>query len=423
MSLAVLRTSIGDIDIIDVDLILPLVGTPTYFIELDSDVAPAGAVEIVFATGPIFRGTVARADIFEGRVRLVAVGGAGGLSAEPELRAMVTAAGYAGTPFVASGELLIGDILDASGEALSGDAVDLVASLSLPRWQRVAGLARHALGALARAWGVSWRVRADGRLWLGEETWPAVDTSNVIEQGIDGADGAIDIAIDVDRPDIQPGVTLAGRRVYEVSYRLDGHGLRARLRYESAAGGLSLADSLSAALGPSAGIYSAAHVARVVAVRADGTADLLCATLAVSGTTGINAVPLRVGLARARQVIPVGAEVVLRFASSDAFPTGDPSQPYCEAIGQDADADRAIGRRGDKVQVGTLHFALNAMPPALVITYVPAGSPYGSPGTPLVITIPGGSVAPPVDSYAIEGWIATGSPEISLRRLGTEEIP
>ena len=212
MSLATLTTDAGSLDVLSASLDLRLAGVPLYRLELDADEAPTGAVELVFATGPAFKGTVARAAVFEGRVELVVVGGSGGLSLEPELAIEVGGAGYTGTPIVVEAALILGDLLALTGVGLSPD-VDLE-PFTLPRWQRVADYAGRALGLLAAAWGVSWRVRADGLLWIGSETWEAYeDESNVIEQG-DAADTAeVSAALTVDRPDIAPGMTVGGRRV------------------------------------------------------------------------------------------------------------------------------------------------------------------------------------------------------------------
>jgi hypothetical protein len=431
MSLAILRTDSKDFDILEAELILPLIGTPTYYLTVDGDEAPGGAVGISFSTGVTFAGVVARAVAFEGRVHVVVVGGGGGLSGEPEVRAELEGAGYTGTPLVASATLLVGDILTASNERLSDDAAELVDLLSLPRWQRVAGLARHALGALALALAVSWRVRPDGLVWLGEETFEAYDDEpNVLIQRDDTDASELHCALEVDRPDIQPGMALGDRRIVGVVYTLAGDALRARLRYESSAGGMTLSASLEAALGPTAGIYAGAHPSRVVKVNADDSVDLLPANEAIGARTGIAEVPFRTGLYAARQILAEGADVILRFGSSARFPCGDPSLPYCEAAAQDPTADRGIARNGDKVQIGTLLVVASVSPtippnPLLTISFAPAGSPFGVPGTPVVVVLYG-TILSGIDMgvpYALEAWIATGSREISLRRLSTEGIP
>ena len=431
MSLAVLRSSNGDQEILDAELILPIARTPTYYVTVDGDESPGGAVEILFASGVRFAGVVARAVAFEGRVFAVIAGGGGGLSGEPEVRATLEAAGYTGTPFVADASLLVGDILTASNERLSDESEALIESKNLPRWHRVAGLASHAMSAVARALRLSWRVRADGQVWLGEETFDDyADEENVIVQRDDSDACELHCALRDDRPDIQPGVTVLGRRVVGVTYILTKSGLRARLRYESTAGGMTLAESLSAALGPMADIYAGAHIARVVQRNSDDTVDLLPANDAVGATTGIGSVPFRCGISGARQRLAVGTEVILRFGSSALFPCGDPSLPYCEAAGQDADADRNVGRKGDLVPIGTLTLTPFATtvpqyPAGLVISFQPSGSPFGYNPPPIVIqalaTIVSG--ISPLVPYAIEGYIATGSPEVFLRKLPTETIP
>ncbi len=429
MSLAVLNTSLGALDVLSASLDLRLEGVPLYRIEVDADEAPAGACELVFSTGPRFAGTIARSTSFEGRVELVVCGGSGGLSLEPELAVEMTGAGYTGTPIVVQGALVLGDILRTTGDELSPD-VDM-AALTLPRWQRVGDYAGRALSLLARAWGASWRVRADGRLWLGTETWEAyADETNLIEQGLCADTAEISGALVVDRPDVEPGQTVGGRRIERVLYTLSGDALRARLTYQTSERGSSLASALRAALGEPASLYSGTHLCRVVQQRADGTLDLIPDTIAIGGGTGINRVPLRLGLATARQVIEAGAVVALRFASSSPFPLGDPRLPFAEAFADDARAARPIARKGDRVPIATVTYTIGAtagMPPLPLINAVitPAASPYAEASTPIVVSLYGVVLSglDPGIPYAVDAYIGTGSPEIALRRLNSEDIP
>lgn len=429
MSLAVLNTSLGALDVLSASLDLRLEGVPLYRIEVDADEAPSGACELLFSTGPRFVGTIARATAFEGRVELVVSGGAGGLSLEPELAVEMTGAGYTGTPIVVEGALVLGDILRATGDELSPD-VDM-AALTLPRWQRVGDYAGRVLSTLARAWGASWRVRADGRLWLGTETWETyADERNLIEQGLCADTAEISGALVVDRPDIAPGQSVGGRRIERVLYTLSGDALRARLTYQTSERGGALAGALRAAMGEQTSLYSGAHLCRVVQQRADGTLDLIPDTIAIGGATGINRVPLRLGLATARQVIEAGAVVALRFASSSTFPLGDPRLPFAETFADDARATRPIARKGDRVPIASVTYTIGAsggIPPLPLINVVitPTASPYDEAGAPIVASLYGvvlSGIDPGVP-YSVEAYIGTGSPEIALRRLDSEDIP
>ena len=431
MSLAVLNTSVGAIEVIAASLFLPLIGAPLYYLDLDADEAPAGRCELAFATGPSFVGTVARATPFEGRVEVVMVGGAGGLGLEPELAVEVGGAGYTGTPIVVDAELVVGDILKLTGEGISPSAVETLAGLSLPRWHRVAGLAAHALGYLAQAWGVSWRILPDGTVWLGAETWPEhLDADNAIVQADCADTSSLVAALDVDRPDILPGQSLVGRRVERVVYSLTDTSLRAEVTYQAKEGVSPISGALRAAVGPSATVYASAHVCRVVQQRDDDTLDLLADTAAL-GSTGINRVPIRLGLATARQILEVNASVVLRFASSSTFPLGDPRLPYAEAFPSDVDADRPIARRGDRVKVATISYTAGLSPDIdpkpLINTIIQLhASPYGGPDpAPIVISFHGVVLSgwPPAVPLPVYAWIDTGSPEVMLRRLDTEVIP
>ena len=413
MSLATLRTSTGELDILTASLALSLAGVPIYHVEIDADEAPSGRVEIAFGTGPVFVGSVARSSAFEGRASVVIVGGSGGLSLEPELRQRVTGAGYTGTPLVVQAALVVGEIVGLAGEELSPLAEVALASLSLTRWQRAADYAGRAIGDLARALGVGWRVLPSGLVWFGAETWETyADGANIETQGQVSDVSELEAALVVDRPDIYPGMTLFGRRIERVVYALAGDALRARLTYQDSTAGGTLADALNASRGPAASVFAASHIARVVEQRADGTLDLMPDNVDVGGLTGINRVPLRVGMATARLRVEPGNTVILRFASSQSFPLGDPRLPYCEGLPSDITADRGVARMSDEVRIGSFSYVSGVGPPSVAITFT---SIDGASSITMVLL---GSVTaatiPPIVPHSLDGEIITASSEVFL---------
>jgi hypothetical protein len=431
MTLALLTTLLGDLDVLSASLVLPLVGVPRYYVDIDAgaldDVAALAGKRVGLLVGAeevtSFVGTVARVAEYEGRASLTIAGGAGALSEEPELRRMVDARGYLGTPYAAEGRLLVDQILEDTVEELSEAAKSLLAGLTLARWHRVAQSAGRALGALARAWEVSWRVLASGEVWLGAETWqPYASESEVIEQSDDAE--AVTIAHETDRADLAPGMTLGGRRVHEVVYDVSPSGLRATITYGD---GTSLREAFGSLFAPSAALYGASTGARVVRDNGDGTADVLPDNEALRGQGGLDRVPLRLGIARARQTLAEGQRVTVRFDSSETFPAGDPSRPYIADLEQDASADRPIARRGDLVEIGVLTIMQSANPPGMVLNLEFHGSPYDEARVQRVaLLLPGATLLegpPPGTPIDIDGWILTGSPDVSLRRAEGEEIP
>ena len=414
MTLALLRLPSGDAEVISASLVLPLVGVPRYYVELDADdiLPPGTPCRLLVGAGEVteFVGTVARAVAFEGRVTVTIAGGAGALSEEPELRRLVEPAGYLGTPYAAEGRLMVDQILAGTGETLGEAAGSLLAGLTLPRWHRQAGSAGSALAALARAWGLSWRVLASGEVWLGTETW-------VVEENDTADAGVVEFAHEDERADLAPGMTLGGRRVIEVVYTLTPEGLRGTARYQQAAPAPR-----------AAWLYGASNAARVVRQNADGSVDVLPEADGLRGQ-GLDRVPVRLGVSRARVVLGEAQRVVVRFEASDTFPAGDPGRPYVADIEQDAAAQRPAARRGDRVQCGSITIIKNPPqpgPPGITVTFTPATSPYDPlPAVPQVLVIAGSFQLIPAQPFTMDlvGWIDTGSPDVMFAHHDDEETP
>lgn len=168
----------------------------------------------------------------------------------------------------------------------------------------------------------------------------------------------------------------------------------------------------------------ARFAAYVVSMRADGTADLGTDDESVAGPGGVGGRALLAGLPGCR-LDPVGA-VRGRLVCEG----GSLAAVEVDGYEQDRTADRPIARKGDRVSLGTLTYTIGAsggIPPLPLVNVVftPAGSSFGIAGTPIVASLYGvvlSGIDPGVP-YAVDGWIATGSPEISLRRLDSEDIP
>lgn len=183
------------------------------------DAAPTGAIELELE-GVTWLGTVRRGGADHGRIELVVVGGAGGLDREIEPRYYVDA----------PASIPLDDLLRETGEALASDVAAEIRSTLLARWTRPRARAGAALAELVKALGVeSWRVRADGSLWLGAETWSEVDVDHVVIERDPRHDR---IAIGVDAPELVPGVTFDGRRVSHVVHTLAPSAVRTEVWFE-----------------------------------------------------------------------------------------------------------------------------------------------------------------------------------------------
>lgn len=226
---AVLRNAAGRAlaDVLGGSMELGLLGVWHARLELDVEeglVAQAVTLEVDgrAPTPAVFGGAIRRAEAWQGRARAVMVGGAGGLLREVPPREYVTA------PTAAE---LVADVVAAAGERV--DASVSLGTVGLPRWSRAMEPAAQALGAIARAFGLGWRMLDTGAIWVGVETWPAASqavAAGLYVQGDDGELGVLTVA-----PDdalVRPGTTVLGRRIRRVVFDLGGAGLRAELHYD-----------------------------------------------------------------------------------------------------------------------------------------------------------------------------------------------
>lgn len=165
----------------------------------------------------------------------------------------------------------------------------------------------------------------------------------------------------------------------------------------------------------------ACHAAQIISMRAAGTADVATDDEAVGGPGGLGGRPVLVGLPGVKLSLAGGGDRV-----RVGFEGGSPAGAEVTAFEQDPAADRPAARKGDRIQIGTLLLTVITTPvPAIQVAFTPAGSPFGAAGTPIILLFAGAAIVSgiePLVPYAIEAWIATGSPEIALRRLSTEEI-
>ena len=185
-----------------------------------------------------------------------------------------------------------------------------------------------------------------------------------------------------------------------------------------------LIESVLTRLGPKIQplVYLANHAGRILSVRSDGSADVAADDPEVDGASGLAKLLVLVGLPGVRLDLPAGDRV--RFGAEGGSPAGE----EVRAFEQDRSANRAAARRGDRVKVGTLsigNIPSPGPPTGLTITWLPEPSPYlPVPPVPQIATITGPiAIAPSPLTIILDGWITTGSPEISLRRTITEDIP
>jgi hypothetical protein len=277
-------------------------------LEVDGSELVSGAVTVVAEGGARFRGVVTAAGDAGERIDLEVWGGAGGLtrSVPPQF--------YRGAPL----RLPLGDVLRAAGETLSPRSDRGALEVLLPRWALAATTGTAALDALvATVAGATWRVLADGTVWVGRETWPAVAVEHDLLSEAPARDQVVIGATHLPTA-LVPGVTFLGRRVSVVHHVLEPDSLRTTVLFESAAEPGDRARALFRGLVRETMADTARHrlmPARVVLQNGDGTLDVQPDDTALPAMTGV---PLLTFLPGVTARVVAGARVVVGFAEGDA---------------------------------------------------------------------------------------------------------
>ena len=324
---------------------IPRVGVWVADVLVDADEALTGAV-VLNLEGHEQHGAVARGGVELARWRGRIVGGAGGLAS------VLGPAPFADTTLAT----VLSETLRDAGEQLAPDAGDLTATVA--RWARVAAPAAHTVADVAHAAGYAWRTLADGNVWVGPETWAALELGADLDViRVDPRLGRWELAGAAALP-IVPGrvVTLDGQavRVGAVEHRLHEVALRTLVFEERAT---DPANRLMAAIESIVRRtvrqvdYLALYPGRVVAQ--DGDGGPLDVELDEQRFALPRAIPYRT-LAGVAVTVPAGARVLVGFEG------GDPARPYA-GLWELGDVTRLVigggtqgaARHGDAVSAST----------------------------------------------------------------------
>lgn len=357
--------------------------------DLDVDAESlTGQVTSLFE-GVEYKGTVLRAGLHGGRLGARIVGGKGGISKD------IGAKNYAssqGTKVSA----VVADIMRETGETLSSTSEAAVLSYTLPKWERAAGPASHALvNVLDKAGGV-WRVLSDGTIWVGLPSYPEAKVDHVLIDE-DWVNGIFTIA--AERADLQPGTTFRGQKIEEVIHRLSPEAFRTEAHVTS------VSSSLNRFLG---GIrrqidMSRTYPGRVSKQNDDGTLQIVPDDEKVKGT-GLDKAAYYVGLPGSKVKVNPGQRVLFLFEAGDgsrvsvvAWQGGGPKEV---TIGGPTGIPAA--RQGDMVACGG---------PGTMIMFI---GPPGPVTTMTPIPVSFGSVtSPPLPSQTpLYGLVTSGNPLI-----------
>lgn len=214
-----MSTTVNGADVLSLHLTMPSSGAWVADIEVDADELAAG-VAIDDGDGNRFVGRVLRSSATSGRLGARVVPGKGGIAG---LVKRLAARHFHGVPL----RSVLADILAQTGEQLSPTAQQAVLTRQLPFWSIPGGPDSSpgaALRLLTQAVGATWRMLADGTVWVGVDSYPKAAEFEREELEPDTVLGTVTLA--VDGFPLRPGVTLDGRRVLSVEHRIDGAELR-----------------------------------------------------------------------------------------------------------------------------------------------------------------------------------------------------
>jgi hypothetical protein len=331
----------NDVGVISGRITRPLVGVWTADLVLDqpdgTGFDPGTKVTISSENGYSLAGVVDpnRTGDFLDAVHVRVIGGAGGMGQAAINRAFVQPQAFVRD--------VVNGLMSDSGESLSSTTDAGFLATNLAAWSVMGKPVSWNLRALLKivAPAFSWRILADGTLWIGAESWPsATGTFDTMEQ--DPADGSY--VLGVESPFVVPGTSIDGvghvNRCVDV---IEARRMRTHVYLDLPGEGerglqASVARMVAQAV---AGVdYYALYRFRVDAQSADLT------TVDVSPVGDRNKQLLR-GLQRVS--VRVAAGIKVQFAAQATvllgWDGGDPSQPYvcCGSSGDGAQSIQLAG--------------------------------------------------------------------------------
>jgi hypothetical protein len=211
--------SVDGLAVTEARISLPRVGVWQALLRLEKDGTPSGRVTIDL-DGLKFSGTVQRSGAWAGSAMLRVVGGAAAMATP------VPAKAYRNT----TARLPVTDILAAVGEDFDALSDSAMLSRTLPFWiMREESAAKALTRLLDDVPDAVWRVRPNGAVWVGTDSFPVVklNGAQVVEQ--DSVNRRVTLSA---QPTLLPGVTWGGERVSYVEHQLGSSQLRSLVGFE-----------------------------------------------------------------------------------------------------------------------------------------------------------------------------------------------
>ncbi|NRA03260.1 MAG: hypothetical protein HRU00_11750 [Myxococcales bacterium] len=311
-----LVTTAGPLNVLKAEVTELLEGAWTARVEVDTDDEITGAVVLTEGvttwTGSIKPDLGAQE---HGRFIAQLVGGTGGLSGILGVR------NY-DSPFLSD---ILSDIMTDAGEVLSPEVDTTVLVAQVERWSRLAGPGGLSLKQITdESTADHWRIRRDGLVWLGAETYPAVSpTFDFTEISRDPAQNSITIAPEDGQLLPAVGESFLDHNVVGVVTTIEEGSLRQTISWESGNGGDRLLGPMENLINAFVGRkidYAKMYPSVVKAQNADGTLDLTPDDESIRGN-GFKRIQISYGLPGVTALVPSGGRVNLYFQN------GDPKQP------------------------------------------------------------------------------------------------
>ncbi len=200
----------------------PLAGAWLARLEVDTVAEPLGPMTLSLG-GTLLVGTISQASVYAKRVQCVLVGGAGGLAT------VLPATFYRGVTL----RTALSATLTAAGETLSTTSDAAVTGHALNAWARPQGTTAQCLDSLvAKVPGSTWRVLADGTVWVGRIAWPTKTlTFEALSETL--AENGLDLRAELGTADfsLDAGSSLLGRKVKRVLHTITPETIRTEVTY------------------------------------------------------------------------------------------------------------------------------------------------------------------------------------------------
>lgn len=280
------------------------------------------------------KGTVRRGGNWQDTGHLRIVGGAGGLAR------LATPKHYTS----ASVRTVLADLLANAGERLSSTADTATLGRSLESWTTAALpvgrlITRLLLSADPAA---TWRVLADGTVWVGVETWPDSGLDEDEFQVLAESPASAQATLGIEVPLLMPGTKLGDRKVSYVEHQI-GAETRTECWFDDGTPQDRLRNALAGVVkaAQSPIDYLALYVAEVVS-QTGGTVDVRPIDKRIPSMASV---PLFAGVPQWKLQLAPGGRVLIGWSG------GDPARRFAVAFDADV-AAQSVGIEADQVTLG-----------------------------------------------------------------------